>query len=70
MATAIRDHVTVVNHGSIALLTPITVEAREWCDEHIPGDALMWGRSSIVVEPRYLQDILAGMALDLDGGAG
>lgn len=47
-------------HGSIALVHPITVEAQEWLDENV-GEAQGWGKNAIVVEPRYLDNLIAGM---------
>jgi len=66
---AARDF-SVANHGSIALLTPQTPEARSWVDEHLPEDVMTFG-GGIVVEPRYLDGILEGITIDglsLGGG--
>jgi hypothetical protein len=49
--------------GSIALLTPRTEAAREWAGEHLPADAMTWG-GAIVIEPRYVHDILTGILRD------
>lgn len=54
---------TLSDHGSLCVLTPITEPARDWVDEHIDPDAMMWA-SGVVVEPRYLQTILDGIAED------
>jgi hypothetical protein len=54
---------TVTNAGSLVLLTPNTNAAQQWIDEHIPSDAQTFGLS-IVVEPRYIQDILYGIESD------
>lgn len=54
---------TLENHGSIVLLQPHTEAARAWVSEHIPDDAMIWG-TSIVVEPRYVSDIVDGIAED------
>ncbi len=51
---------TVANHGSICILTPVSDAGREWVAEHIPGDAMTWGPEGIVVEPRYIDDIVNG----------
>lgn len=66
---AARDF-RVANHGSIALVTPQTAAARAWVDEHLPEDHLTFG-GGVVVEPRYLDDILEGITVDglsLGGG--
>lgn len=49
----------VVSHGSICLLTPLTPDAHEWVEHNVPDDALTVGLS-IVVEPRYIADIVEG----------
>jgi hypothetical protein len=53
----------VENHGSIILLWPLTTAASEWITDHIPEDAQVFG-NAIVVEPRYIEDILAGITAD------
>ena len=55
---------TIADHGSIALLTPISERAQAWIDEHIlveGSEVQVWG-GSIVVEPRYLTPIIMGIA--------
>ena len=54
---------TLANHFSICLLQPVTEAARNWIDEHIPDDAQVFG-SAIVIEPRYVRDILLGVQAD------
>lgn len=56
----------VLNEGSIILLNPITAAAGEWVDEHILAgndEVQMWG-SAVVVEPRFIEDILRGIVSD------
>jgi hypothetical protein len=55
--------VSVLNEGSIFLLTPLSPFARDWFAEHLPDDAQHFG-AAVVVEPRYVADILDGMAQD------
>ena len=54
----------LTNHGSICVLQPLPPEALEWVELHIPDDAQLWGKSGVVIEPRYVDDILAGIADD------
>lgn len=54
---------TVQNHGSIFLLTPHTDAAEEWIAEHLPEDRMSAG-PSVVVEHRYIEDIVAGIQSD------
>lgn len=53
--------VTLADHGTIALLTPLTEEAIAWCTAHLPDDALRHG-AAYAVEPRYAGPILDGMS--------
>jgi hypothetical protein len=48
-----------VNHGSIAVLTPISAAANDWVAEHLPEDSVRWA-GGVVIEPRYADDILNG----------
>jgi hypothetical protein len=50
----------VQDEGTIFLLQPLTDAAQEWIDEHIPEDA-MYLRSAVVVEHRFICDIIAGV---------
>jgi hypothetical protein len=54
---------SVQNHGSIFLLRGETEEGRDWISDHIPSDAQSWG-GAIVVEHRYIDDIVAGAMND------
>jgi hypothetical protein len=51
------------NHGSIYLLQPLSAEAIDWADEHLPDDAPRWG-GAYAIEPRYLVAILDGIHND------
>ena len=53
----------VENRGSIVLLRGRTETGRDWISEHIPADAQSWG-GAIVVEPRYIDAIVAGAMND------
>jgi hypothetical protein len=48
-------------HGSINLLTPETQRAEDWLAENVGDDETQWWGRSVVVEPRYTDDIVAGM---------
>ena len=58
------QHVTVEDHGSIYLVRPETDAAREWLTEHTDGQ---WFGNALAVEPRYVVDLLDGLANDLNG---
>lgn len=55
---------TVRNEGSIFLLIPHTPAAEAWIEEHLPQDAMRWAGNSIVVEHRYICDIIDGIQAD------
>jgi hypothetical protein len=63
MANASAD-VRIDNHGSILIVNGLTEAGREWMDNNLASDALTWGAHGIVVEPRYLGDIVEGMIND------
>jgi hypothetical protein len=56
--------VLVSFHGSICLVKPMTDEAQTWCDEHLEGEETQHWCGAVVVEPRYLDDIVGGMLGD------
>lgn len=51
------------DHGTVGLIRPLTDAAREWCEEHLPEDAQMFG-TAYAVEPRYAMDIVQGFTGD------
>jgi hypothetical protein len=53
------------NHGSILLLRPQTVSARIWIDDHIGKDnGFQPYYPTVVIEPRYVGDIVDGITND------
>jgi hypothetical protein len=53
----------VQNEGTIYLLRPLTPAARAWVAVHISDDAQYFG-DAVVVEHRYIRDIVAGIIAD------
>lgn len=53
-----------VDHGSIVIMHPRSDAARDWTEQHIPEDAQRWGRGGVVIEPRYVGDIIDGITND------
>lgn len=53
----------VQNEGSIFLLHPLSESARDWIEEYLPEDRMTFG-GAIVVEHRYIADIVRGAQLD------
>ena len=56
------------DHGSIWLLRAASPRGRAWLDEYVesPGDdqPCCWGGDALVVEPRYVFDIVDGAEMD------
>jgi hypothetical protein len=50
----------LINHGSIALLLPLSPEAEAWVNEHIAKDAMHFN-GAVVIEPRYVAAIVEGI---------
>lgn len=64
MTNELRDF-AVENHGTIFLLRPQTGAARAWTDEHLPdNDERTYFGNAIVVEHRYIGDIVDGIVND------
>lgn len=53
--------IRVENHGSIVLLNPGTKRGEQWLRDHTDG---MWYDGALVVEPRYVRDVIAGATDD------
>lgn len=55
----------IESHGTVVLLKPQTDEATTWVDDNIGSDngfQPFW--PTVVVEPRYVDDIVQGMQAD------
>lgn len=50
----------VYNHGSLCLVRPLTPAADAWIDDNV-HEGSNWFGPSLVVEPRYVADLVAGM---------
>jgi hypothetical protein len=49
----------VQNEGSLFLLQPYTREGRDWINENVSDEAMFYG-TALVVEHRYIEDIVEG----------
>lgn len=54
---------TVADHGTVVLLTPESDEALSWIEDYLNKDRMTLG-TAVVVEHRYIEDILAGIRSD------
>jgi hypothetical protein len=53
----------VVSHGTIYLLYPHTLRAKQWVKDNLPRDHMQYGGAS-VVEHRNIADIIDGIVAD------
>jgi hypothetical protein len=53
--------VIVAPEGYLFLVTPQTDQAREWLDENLAGATSRPGGDAVLVEGRYLEDLVLGM---------
>jgi hypothetical protein len=61
----IQPDFAVENHGSVFLLKPLTPSATSWIEEHIGQDNRYQPYfPTVVVEHRYIADIIAGIQDD------
>jgi hypothetical protein len=54
----------VENHGSIFLLRPLTPAAKAWVEEHIGDNGYQPYYPTVVVEHRFIADIIHGAQAD------
>jgi hypothetical protein len=55
----------IEHHGSVCLIVPLCISARDWLDEHLGkdnGSQPYW--PTAIVEPHYLAQIIAGIRRD------
>lgn len=55
--------ISVENHGSICLVRTHTRAGRSWIKDNVQDDAQYLG-DALAVEPRYLDNLVAGMRAD------
>jgi len=55
---------TVDDHGSVFILTPVSDEGFTWVSEHLPTGGLGWGMHGIAVEHRFISEIVLGAVED------
>ncbi len=58
-----RPDFLLADHGTIFLFQPITALASSWVREHLPPDSPRFG-SSVVIEYRFVADIITGIRND------
>ena len=55
---------TLSDHGSLVLLTPRSPGVVHWIEENVEEDAMYWGGSALVIEPRYVAPIVEALTLE------
>jgi hypothetical protein len=53
--------VSVYDHGSIVMVCPRTKAADKWIEENVALESWQWFGGGFAVEPRYLENLMAGM---------
>ena len=54
----------VEDHGSIALVRPVSDRGRTWLAENTETEGWQWLGEALAVEPRYVVDLLNGAVKD------
>jgi hypothetical protein len=54
----------VSDAGSICIVTPMTEAAQDWLDANVTNDETQYWGPGIVVEPRYLENLVNGIIGD------
>jgi len=62
-STTMSTDLEFTDHGSIWLLRAASPRGGEWLDEHVEAGGETWC-GAIVVEPRYVFDIVDGAEMD------
>lgn len=56
-----KPDVTIMNHGSVVMVAPLSPPAKEWVDENVGIESWQFLGSAFAVDPRYVDDLIAGM---------
>lgn len=54
--------VTIADHGSVVIVTPVSAEACAWCERYI-AHAMRWA-GGYAVEQRYIDGLVGNMLFD------
>lgn len=57
--------VRIEDHGSVALVRPLTRAGSDWLDVNVEAECWQWFGGALAVEPRFVETLFAGM--DGDG---
>ena len=56
--------VSVRDEGSVVIVTPQTDAAKAWAEENVSIEGWQWAGGGFAVDPRMLDNLLAGMEED------
>jgi hypothetical protein len=59
-----RADVRVTNDGTVSLFELISLDSREWVDDNVEAESYQFLGHNLVVEHRYVSDLIVGMAND------
>lgn len=59
-----KADVSVSNHGTLFLFTPISERAKKWVEENVPLESWQWLGNGFSVEHRYAGNLAEGMKRD------
>lgn len=58
-----KDDVTFRNEGTVTLVNFVSKEAQEWAVDHLADDHMTGSDGSVVVEHRYVANIVVGIQM-------
>lgn len=54
----------LTNHGTLVTLKPVSDEGKQWLEDNVDTSEVMWWCGGLVIEPRYVDSIIAGAESD------
>lgn len=59
-----KPDVTVVNHGSIFIVSPVTPKANRWVKKHLSIESWQYFGKGFSVDQHYIENLVDGMRTD------
>jgi hypothetical protein len=57
-----HKHFSVLDEGSVVLITPLSKLAREWTEENVQLEDWQWLGGGFAVDHRFADELLCGIA--------
>ena len=54
----------IINEGSVFMIMPLSGVTKIWIDENLQTESWQWLGNNLVIEHRYIKDIVQGMIND------